>query len=262
MQYAPEHAQWHDAGVPAAPPPGQFNKVFSYPNGCLIQLQKFNLFGISTSAQDQANRRFFPGSAFMLVQPAQVKLHLAFVAGLEFLQLQFDGHQAAQMAVIEQKVKIEVVPTDAHALLALNETEAIAHFEQEGFHFTKNGGFEVFFAVRTRQAKEVEQVGVTEHYIRRHLPIAQSGQFLTDDFRTVLRQGGTLKEHAADLLPQGANAPAFHAAHFGVELAGEWVFQRQQGNEVSRSILVSATQEFAHPGTTRQTSPSGSGLNS
>ena len=76
MQALAQHRYWW-----------QFDKVFRNPNGCFIQLQEFNLLGIGARTQDEANWRLFFGCAFMLVQPAQVKLHLSFVAGLEGFQL-------------------------------------------------------------------------------------------------------------------------------------------------------------------------------
>jgi hypothetical protein len=54
-------------------------------------------------------------------------------------QLQFDGHQPAQVPVIEQQIKVEVVRTDTDALLPRNEGEACAHFQQKAFHLAQDG---------------------------------------------------------------------------------------------------------------------------
>jgi hypothetical protein len=68
----------------------------------------------------------FTRLAFVLVQPFQVQLHLAFVRGFETAQLEFNGHQAAKAAVVEQQIQVEVVTVNDHALLALYKGKAPA----------------------------------------------------------------------------------------------------------------------------------------
>ena len=53
------------------------------------------------------------------VQPSHVQLHLALVGGIEAAQLQLNGYQPAQAAVVEEQVQVEVeVPLPyGHALL-------------------------------------------------------------------------------------------------------------------------------------------------
>ena len=59
------------------------------------------------------------------VQPSHVQLHLALVGGIEAAQLQLNGYQPAQAAVVEEQVQIEVeVPLSyGHALLLGDEGE-------------------------------------------------------------------------------------------------------------------------------------------
>ena len=47
----------------------------------------------------------------------------------------------------KRKTKYLVMNEEFNNFKSFNETEAIAHFEQEGFHFSKNGGFHVFFEI-------------------------------------------------------------------------------------------------------------------
>lgn len=44
----------------------------------------------------------------MLVEPAEIELHLSHVRGLKGLELQLDGDQATEEPVIEEQVEVEV----------------------------------------------------------------------------------------------------------------------------------------------------------
>jgi len=48
-----------------------------------------------------------------------------------------------------------------------------------------------------------------------------------------LGEGGALEEHAVDLAAQGADAPAFEAAHLRVEVAGVGLVEREELDEVA-----------------------------
>lgn len=50
-------------------------------------------------------------------------------------------------------------------------------------------------------------------------------------------QGGALKQHRIHPLAQGAHAPSFDAAHLGIEVSGERVFQVDQLQKVAPSQL-------------------------
>lgn len=57
--------------------------VFGDVNIGLPDLQQFQLFTSVFEAQKQSDRRFFSRHALVIIEPAQVKLHLAFKARLE-----------------------------------------------------------------------------------------------------------------------------------------------------------------------------------
>jgi hypothetical protein len=44
-------------------------------------------------------------------------------------ELEIDEHEAAQQAVVEHEVDVEVVAVDGHPHLAADEAEALAHLE-------------------------------------------------------------------------------------------------------------------------------------
>lgn len=80
----------------------RLSPVGRYPDAALLQIQQFDGFVTFARAENQSDGLVLTFLALIAVKPPQVKLHLPFVAGLEFRQLQFDGHQPTQMAVIEQ----------------------------------------------------------------------------------------------------------------------------------------------------------------
>jgi len=109
----------------------QLGEVFADPDGLVIQMEEFHLLGIRGGAQNQSDRRLLSRSPFMLVEPAEIKLHLPHVPRLKGLKLQLDGDQAAEEAVIEEQVDEEVVVADTQRVLPSNEREALAELEEE-----------------------------------------------------------------------------------------------------------------------------------
>jgi hypothetical protein len=99
-------------------PRRQLHQILSHPDLASVQLQQLNLLPVLPAAQYQPNGRLLPRPALLFVQPSQVELRLALIGGIEAAQLQLDGNQAAQAAVIEKQIEIEVPLFDSRALLA------------------------------------------------------------------------------------------------------------------------------------------------
>ena len=156
------------------------------------------------------------------------------MGGLEGLQLQLDGDQPAQVAVEEEQVEVKIVLADAHALLPGDEGEASAQLQQDALDLAQDGALEVALAVGAFQSQKIEEIGITKDGIGRHAAIAEVGDFCGDDRLGVLRQRGALEQHAADLLPERAHIPALDAAHLGVEVAGERVFDGEEFHEMDQ----------------------------
>jgi len=110
---------------------GQFGQVGGDMDAALVQVQQFDLFGAGRFTQDQAERRVFAGLAFVAVEVAEVEFHLAFEGGFELAELQVEGDEPAQFAMVEEKVAGEVFAIDDDSLLASDEGEAGTEFEQE-----------------------------------------------------------------------------------------------------------------------------------
>lgn len=119
------------------------------------QIQQLDLFGVLGGAQDQADRCFFTDCPVMLVQPAQVKLHLPLVGGPKLVQLQFDSHQSFQVTVIEQQIEMKVVRADGDALLPGHEGETHAQLQQKALHLSQDGVFQIAFVVILRQPQKI-----------------------------------------------------------------------------------------------------------
>jgi hypothetical protein len=149
-------------------------QVFRHPDIGADQIEQFHLLGIGFGAQNQADGRLLACRPFVLVQPAQIQLHLALVGRLKLLQLQFHGHQPPQMPVVEQQIEIKIVGAHADALLPGNKTEACAQFQQKAFHVAQDRRFQIALAVAIGQSEKIQHVGIAKHQIGVICPPARS----------------------------------------------------------------------------------------
>ena len=85
--------------------------------------------------------------------------------------------------MVKEEIEVEVIGVDLDARLASEEGEAVAEFEQEGFHLAKDGVFEALFEVAILEPEEVEDVGIANDEGGRKLVVAaQRGELGADDF--------------------------------------------------------------------------------
>ena len=66
---------------------------------------KFDNAAVGFLAEEDADRGGFVGLAHVLVKRGEVEIQLPQVGGLELAALEFDGDQAAQLAVEEKEVE-------------------------------------------------------------------------------------------------------------------------------------------------------------
>jgi hypothetical protein len=92
-------------------------------DAAVIQFQQFDLLLLLATAQDDAKRRRLAGLLLVFGQPAQAE-EIWHVGVFEIAQLELDGHQPFQAAVVEQQVDIEIVVVDLDAFLASDEGES------------------------------------------------------------------------------------------------------------------------------------------
>ena len=67
----------------------------------------------------------------LVIDDAQVEIHLAGVLGLELAFLQVDHDEAAQFQVVEQQIDVEIAVADLQVILAADEGEALAKFHRK-----------------------------------------------------------------------------------------------------------------------------------
>lgn len=97
---------------------GQAGEVFGDVDAGGVEFEKFDLLGILSGAEDEAEGRGFTGLLFVFGQPAEVEFHLAFEFSFEVAQLEIDGDESLQAAVVKEEVEVKVVLADLHPELA------------------------------------------------------------------------------------------------------------------------------------------------
>src|SRR4030067_963180 len=100
-----------------------------------------------SGTQDQTDGRFFIRLSLITIQPAEIKFHLPFMAGLELAEFQLDSHQTTQLPEIEQQVKIVIDPINSNSFLPFQKCETNPQLQYERLHLTQDRGFHIFFSV-------------------------------------------------------------------------------------------------------------------
>jgi hypothetical protein len=117
--------------------------------------------------------------------------------------------------------------------LTRHEGKAGAQLQQERLDLAQQRRFEVFFGITVLQAEDIEKVGIAKYQVWRQPVLRpQCIEFPSDEPVGFLRQRRALKQHAANLFFQRPRVPAFDAAHLGVEIAFERVFDVDQAFEM------------------------------
>ena len=100
-----------------------------------------------------------------VVRGGHVHTELAQVAGIEIADLEFDHHEASQLQVIEQQIRVEVGVADFEVELLSDECEPLTEFEKEPFDVIDQCSFEVTLASDVGIADEVKQVGIAGRFL-------------------------------------------------------------------------------------------------
>ena len=138
-------------------------------NASFPRFEQFDVLIVLSRTENQSNRRFLSGATFIPLEPGQIKLHLAFVRRFEIAYLELYGHQAAQLAMIEQQVKVIILVIDLHPFLASDEAKAGSEFENEGLDFPKNRGLQIRLGIGIFQAEEIKDIRIAENEVGRQL---------------------------------------------------------------------------------------------
>lgn len=113
MQSIFEHGTWRQLG-----------EVLGDVDPTRVEVEDLDGLALLACAKDDPERRLLRRLALVLVEPAQVQLHLAGVGGLEVAELELDRDEPLHAPVEEQQVEIVVVSVERDPLLPLHEREA------------------------------------------------------------------------------------------------------------------------------------------
>jgi len=117
---------------------------------------------VAILTQYQANGRRIGLVAELVIDDAQIEVHLAGVFRLEFSCLQIDHDEAADLQVVEQQVVIEIAVADFPVELPADKGEALPLFQQEAFDVAKEIRFELAFVEGLFKGQEIEDVRILE----------------------------------------------------------------------------------------------------
>jgi hypothetical protein len=138
-----------------------------------------------------------------------------------------------------------ILTADGHAFLPGEKTELCVDFQQEPFNIAQDGGFQIAFAKAVGETQESEDAGIAEHKIgSQAVGFAELFEFLADQGVGPARDSGAFEEHTADAVAEGADAPSFHPAQFGVELAPDRVVEIEDFFEVAPAHVLSQFRGF------------------
>jgi len=171
------------------------------------------------------------------IEEVHVHLHLAEVLVRERAELEIDEHEAAEQAVVEDEVDVEVIALERHALLPRDEAEAFAQLKEERLEAIDDGLLEVALApVRPLvEVEEFEHEGVLQH-VGGHLDFVSAPRE-REDLVLVAALRQALEEERRNLPLQLAAGPALSRGLDLVERARRRIRHPEQ-HEVVRPAEV------------------------
>ena len=97
---------------------------------------------VFVGAKDEAEGGVVAGRAAVFVVVVHIQLKLAEVFVRQFADIEVNEHVAFENGVVEDEINVEMVAVESEALLAGDEGEAFAQFQEEGLKVGDEGGFE------------------------------------------------------------------------------------------------------------------------
>jgi len=116
-------------------------------------------------AEDDADGGLVAGAALLVVEQVQIEIHLAGKLRLEGADFEVEGDEGLEEAVVEEEVDEILLFPEGDPMLAADEAEAVAEFEQEGLQARDEAVFEFAFPHGAAQAEEFQIVGTLEHLV-------------------------------------------------------------------------------------------------
>ena len=170
---------------------------------------------------------------------------------LERADLQIEGHQRLEEAVVEEQINEILLLPQREPVLAADEAEAVAEFEDEGLQPGDEPVFEFALLHGAADAEEFEVVGAFEHLVRLLGKMLRQGEGEIVGF---LLRDGAFVSAGLDLVEQDIARPAEAGGGAEIPEAGGGVGELASGLQrvVPRELLRQAvaemlvSQQFGH----------------
>ena len=172
---------------------------------CLGAQGVFDFHVVLLGAEDDADGRLVAGGAFFVVQKIQIEIHLARELRLEGADFEIECDERLEEAVVKEEVDEILLFPKRDAMLATDETKAVAEFEKEGLQARDEPVFEFPFLDRLAEAEKIQTVGAFEHLIRLLREVFRQSEIEVVRF---LFRDGTFVGTGLDLIEQDITRPA------------------------------------------------------
>ena len=143
------------------------------------------------------------GMAKASIHGGEVEVHFAHELGLERLRFQIEDDEAPQAQMVKEEVKVEVLALDFHVVLAADEGEPYAEFEDQRAQIFDQPSLKVALPHFRTERHEVEAVRVLEDLLSEF-------RLLGGQCPRKVRQSAALacEQPAFDLVDEDVTAPA------------------------------------------------------
>ena len=156
-------------------------------------------------AEDDADGWLVAVAAFPVVEQVQVEIHLSRELRFEGADFEVEGDEGLEEAVVEEEVDEILLFPEGDPVLAADEAEAVAEFEQEGLQARDEAGFEFAFPHGAAQAEKFQIVGTLEHLVGLLGEVLRQGEI---EVVRLLFRDGALVGAGLDLVEQHIARPA------------------------------------------------------
>ena len=154
---------------------------------------------VLVGGEDEAKGGVVVGGAALAVVVVDVELELAEILVGELADFEVDEDVALEDGVVEDEVDVEVVAFEGEALLAGEEGEAVAEFEEEGLEVGDEGALQIGLdeLLGFGETEELDDEGILEDVGGRLRAVALVGKL--EEAFLVGALGEALEEEGGDL---------------------------------------------------------------
>lgn len=140
--------------------------------------------------------------------------------------------------MVKKQVHCVVVASHSDSPLPVHKREPRAKFQQKLLDLAQDGRFDVPLGVGVTQAKKIQDIGIAKNHVRCDPVCGTQGiNFSPNQLPGFLGQCRALKKHPVDFVTQGSDAPTLEAAHLGIEIPLEGIFEGDQRDKVGPAQL-------------------------